>query len=391
MPRKKTRPGSRRFKEKPAKPKAAVKVPELSDQVVAESPPVEKKHWWRTAVWALAAVSLIGLMSLVISGWIYVRSFLNTAELSWSQLLETVQLGLSKNGFGVDGQVTFLLLGLDQTANRNGNSLLTDSLMLMMVSQDGTIGMISLPRDLWLNHLKTKINALYYYGEQEKPGQGEDKVKTAVEEITGIPVDYTLILTPSQLAQGIDSIGGIEVSVEESFRDDKYPRDDVDLQASAPDQLYKAVEFEQGVELMSGERAVEYSRSRMSQDLAQGNDVSRQRRQQALFGAWVNKLKSPEMVFNPAGYGRLYRWWKTNFGQEVPDWLMVSMANRLWSRPWRLVPITLTGTEASSQTDLLVVPPIEKYGLWVYEPVDPSWNAVKKAIQASLASRGEED
>jgi hypothetical protein len=87
----------------------------------------------------------------------------------------------------------------------------------------------------------------------------------------------------------IDSVGGVYVNVENSFTDYKYPLGN----------SYQKISFIAGPQLMDGETALKYARSRHSQQNGEGSDYARARRQQKLIDAFMDKLLSTETLLNP--------------------------------------------------------------------------------------------
>jgi anionic cell wall polymer biosynthesis LytR-Cps2A-Psr (LCP) family protein len=73
-------------------------------------------------------------------------------------------------------------------------------------------------------------------------------------------------------------LGGVSVDVPESFTDYTYPKNELQVMT---------VHFDTGVQIMSGERALQYARSRHST-----SDFARSLRQQLIVEAVMNKLKS---------------------------------------------------------------------------------------------------
>ena len=102
---------------------------------------------------------------------------------------------------GNSGPLTFLILGLDQSHNQRETSLLTDSMIVAHYEPTlNQITLTSLPRDLWIESLQTRINALYYYGQQANPEEGMALVRSVVNEITGYSVDHYVLITMDSLA-----------------------------------------------------------------------------------------------------------------------------------------------------------------------------------------------
>jgi len=121
--------------------------------------------------------------------------------------------------------LNFLILGLDKRPD--DNSLLTDTIMVVSFNQDsGDYLMFSIPRDLWIDEMQTKINALYYYGQKENPNDGTSLVESEVEKILDTEINYSLVLEMEDIKNLVDILGGVEVEVERSFTDYFFPLDD---------------------------------------------------------------------------------------------------------------------------------------------------------------------
>ena len=57
-----------------------------------------------------------------------------------------------------------------------------------------TVALISIPRDIWSETLKDKVNTAYHYGEEKKKGGGLLLSKVSVEDVIGIPVQYAVVI-----------------------------------------------------------------------------------------------------------------------------------------------------------------------------------------------------
>src|SRR5258708_25155290 len=121
-----------------------------------------------------------------------------------------------------DGRVNILLMGKGGAGNDAPD--LTDTMILASVSTGAKkITLISIPRDIWMDDLKAKINASYYYGNQKKTGGGLILAKSTVEEVVGTHIDYGVLVDLSGLRQVVDALGGIQVDVKTGFTDSQYP------------------------------------------------------------------------------------------------------------------------------------------------------------------------
>src|SRR5690606_21863522 len=120
----------------------------------------------------------------------------------------------------------------------------------------------------------------------------------------------------------IDILGGVEVEVEKTFTDKKFPipgreEDTCGLTAGPgqeePEYLcrYETITFEKGVQMMDGKTALKFARSRHSEDPEEGNDLARGRRQQKVILAIKNKMLSGEIISSPSKLSQLWnKFWE---------------------------------------------------------------------------------
>ncbi len=259
--------------------------------------------------------------ALIASIFAYHRAnqFLNQVPLSWSEVYNLSKLSQAHQVNNDQGISNFLILGTDTVPNKPNAPVLTDSVLLVSLnSNNGEINLISLPRDLWIDAYQTRINALYYYGQERYPTQPELFPTEVVAELTGLPIHYTLIISLETLSQMVDALGGIEVEVAASFTDTQFPRDEVDVRAEQdPTKLYKTITFTQGIEHMSGSRVLEYARSRYSNGET-GTDLNRSERQQAVIAGIMNKLSKPSVMLDPNTAAKIYLIYDQQLATAVP-------------------------------------------------------------------------
>jgi LCP family protein required for cell wall assembly len=193
-----------------------------------------------------------------------------------------------------DGRVNILILGIDQRKSGNAiTSTLTDTLLVASVSlKDGNATLISLPRDLWVESkigISGKINSVYaQYDNKNQKILGSEGTKDVIEGVLGIPIHYYLTVNFEMFKKVIDTLGGIEVEVESTFTDTAYPIEGMENAPNISDR-YETVIFNKGIEIMDGERALKYVRSRHG-DAGEGTDFARSARQQKVIVAIKNKL-----------------------------------------------------------------------------------------------------
>lgn len=272
------------------------------------------------------AVSIALVVVVLVTALLITASVINTylKSLSSSSGLTTQELiALGKETVREISSVeatnqTWLILGVDALDNRPGHPVLTDTILIANFKpEEGGVSLLSLPRDLWDSAYQTKINALYWYGVERYPSEPERFSAEAIGAMTGLTFDKTLVISLGQLAELIDMAGGVEIEIESGFTDPRFPRDDVDITSSDPAVLYETVEFSTGRELMSGERALKYIRSRSSGD-DEGTDYARGRRQQQVMVALINRLSDTALWRQPEIVGSLFGWYWHNFSQALP-------------------------------------------------------------------------
>ncbi len=248
-----------------------------------------------------------------------------------------------------DGRTNVLLLGLDRRETQNDPdnppAVLTDTLLFASIGRvEKNIAMISLPRDLWVKadagkgpHFM-KINAVY-------ASDGVDELVKVAEEVLGMPIHYYAVVDFGLFKDSIDILGGVEVSVENSFVDYEYPvegreadtcgRSAEDVEKMKDYALnvvfpcrYEIVSFEAGSQTMSGETALKYVRSRKGTD-GEGTDFARAHRQQKVIMAIRDKVLSLETLVDLSKIRDLYATYAnhvdTNLGfDEVQSFYLLS-------------------------------------------------------------------
>lgn len=174
---------------------------------------------------------------------------------------------------------------------------LTDSMMLVSINHEkSSITILPLPRDIWVNSMQAKLNTAYHYGNERREGGGLDLAKSAISETTGQPIHYAVVLEFAGFIEIIDSVGGVEVDVERSFDDYKYPipgKEDVEPETDR----YEYLHFDEGLQTMDGALALKFARSRHAEG-EEGTDFARSMRQQKIIYAFVNKVFSTENLLS---------------------------------------------------------------------------------------------
>ncbi|MEK7119010.1 MAG: LCP family protein [Patescibacteria group bacterium] len=194
----------------------------------------------------------------------------------------------------LEGRTNILLLGIGG-GTHEGSDLTDTMIVLSILPLQHTMAMISLPRDLWSDTLRDKINSAYHYG-------GFVLAKSTVEDVIGMPIHYAFLVDFSGFQKIIDLVGGVYVNVTTAFTDSEFPvagREN-DLCGGDPTLAcrYEAIHFEKGEQLMNGNRALQYVRSRHAEG-NEGSDFARSKRQQDVLVALKAKLTDPRVWLSP--------------------------------------------------------------------------------------------
>lgn len=184
------------------------------------------------------------------------------------------------------GRVNILLLGMGGDKHQGGD--LADTIMVASINtKTNEMAMISIPRDLYVkigDYGYNKINAAYAYGEQYKyqgeKGGGAALMKDLIEENFDLPIHYYARIDFPGFSKAINTIGGVDINVEEDLYDPFYPGG--------------LFQISKGEKHMDGTVALRYARSRETT-----SDFDRARRQQEVIMSAKDKTMSAETLLNP--------------------------------------------------------------------------------------------
>jgi polyisoprenyl-teichoic acid--peptidoglycan teichoic acid transferase len=194
-----------------------------------------------------------------------------------------------KPGYGPGGLKAVPCEGAERYSGR------TDTIMFMRVAP-GKLDVISIPRDTLVEDRfgGHKVNSSFQLGGAEaltlagikglkEPGAGEvfarggsDALKSALEGLLGVGIDYTLIFNVEFVERVIDTLGGVTVNLPEAM---DYDDNAADLHIHLP----------AGNQKLDAKIAIGYLRFRHGV----GSDYARMDRGKAVVGQLLEKLKSP--------------------------------------------------------------------------------------------------
>lgn len=320
-----------------------------------------------------------------IFAYVKLQQFAHSAGTTVPELREIVSTGLNTQPDQTDNRKNILLLGLDTLEYRPGSPALTDTVMLASLDLGtGKVTTLSLPRDLWIADYQTRINALYFYGQERYPDEPERFPTEVIEQLVGIPIHHTIVLSFEEVAALIDTFGGIEIDVPTAFTDTQFPNPDVDVtQVSDPKILYQTISFETGLQTMSGEKALQYMRSRKSGD-EEGTDIARGNRQQQVIEAVIQRVSQLHPTKDTQLLADLFALYRSTYDKQFPITQAIGTIKTLLpvkdSISFKSTAISIYPEDPQG---VITNPPVQKYkGQWVYEIRNPELFA--KEVQHKL-------
>lgn len=278
----------------------------------------------------------------------------------------------------IENNISILVLGKGGEGHTAPD--LTDTIMVATLNSDThKINIFSLPRDIWVESTRAKLNSSYYWGKQ-KGGNGFDLATESINEITGILPKYTVVIDFSLFKDFIDTIGGVNVNIENSFIDEKYPIFGRENDLCNGDKLYKCryetLQFTSGLQHMDGETALKFVRSRNSVG-DEGTDLAREKRQQVLISAIKNKILSVNFIFDFKSMKSLYNVVTTHVETNMDSVFLQSLFKELISFRNNINFLTIP------EEFLKISQNEKKYDRqYVFVPKSGTWNELKNWIKS---------
>lgn len=165
-------------------------------------------------------------------------------------------------------RVNVILLGTDRRENEPDVTR-TDTILIVSIDPvTKSAGVLSLPRDLWVNipgYGFERINTAFEIGEYQKKGGGPALLRRTLEGLLGVPMHHYALVGFTGFRNVVDQLGGVVVDVERPFRDDEFPQGNYGT---------RRILFQAGLQRLDGEQALWYVRSRHAD-----SDFGRNRRQ----------------------------------------------------------------------------------------------------------------
>ncbi|MPM01061.1 Transcriptional regulator LytR [bioreactor metagenome] len=277
------------------------------------------------------AISILTVLLVAILGTaLYIYNFLSG--------LKTNTLGTGVAPISSQDPINILVLGMDigdvdNQGNKSGRR--SDTIMVLNYNPNTKkVHVVSIPRDTLVEidaYLDSgeyrrywKINTAYVLG-------GEEEIKTHVEDLLGINLNYIVEVDYTAFRSIVDALGGIEMKIEQDmFYDD----DEQNLHIN-----FKAGE----TVLLDGKKAEEFFRWRKNNDGSGGDegDLGRINNQHQFISKVINKALSPSIVFKAP---KILEAISQNVDTNIPAKNLISLGMKIMRlKPADIIMTTLQG------------------------------------------------
>ena len=308
----------------------------------------------------------------------------------WTFANQTLKIPVLKTLFTrgeirtIDNYTNILILGVPGSTFEGPE--LTDTIIVLNYNFDKNRAVLfGIPRDIWSNTLKDKINSAYVYGEAVKKGGGLILAKAEVGSIIGLPIQYGVVVDFDDYKRIVDYLGGINIEIEQSFVDKRYPIKGKEDNDCLGDEEYKCryetVKFKKGLNKMDGETALKFIRSRNAIG-AEGSDFGRIKRQQLVFNSIQAEVFNQIGFFNLNKMKDLYNTTNSFLERDISNQQAASiLKNIIFKRGFQNVKKTIPN-------ELFFSPEYSSYdGRYVLVPKNDDYSNIHKYIRDSLNRR----
>ncbi|WP_347862380.1 LCP family protein [Salimicrobium sp. PL1-032A] len=246
------------------------------------------KKWVKRTLWGTGLLVLL-LVGTAAGYGVYLTDKVKDSTNDSHEALDRGEMSDKRETAVTPGEDHFsvLFVGVDGSEARSSSNEdrqnLSDALVLATFNEEGkSIQLLSIPRDTYTYipevERKDKITHAHAYG-------GIDSTVESVEGLLDVPVDYYVRLNFNSFVEVVNSIGGVEYDVP------------YDLKEQNSRDRDKAIELEEGTQVLNGEEALAVARTRK-----QDSDLHRGQRQMEMIQAIADEVSSFRSFGN---YGKI--------------------------------------------------------------------------------------
>lgn len=320
-----------------------------------------------------------------------------------------------------NGKVNVLLLGI--AGGKHDGATLTDTLMVASYDlKTHQVYLLSIPRDLWLDEHKAKVNTIYQTGLLK--GDGLQFAREEVGKILGIKIPYAVRVDFNGFVQAVNLVGGVDVNVYKPFDDYKYPiegkendlcgyqEQEIEVDEDKSKNLnippgnhrlfvdprgeiatetakvdfncrYEHISFKEGFLQMDGAQALKFVRSRSGTN-GEGSDFARSKRQQLALQAFREKTLSLETLTDPKKLGGLVQTFGKSVSTDVPQSQYLEFSKIIRN----VEGVKSFSIDTDGKKMLLTTPKLEDYGgAWALVPPKNDFGEIKQYVDNILSGK----
>ncbi|MDP4008669.1 MAG: LCP family protein [Candidatus Peregrinibacteria bacterium] len=313
-------------------------------------------------------ILIVSALVVLLFGLLLFKGFMFIKELSFKDVFMAV---LNKPVRTDEYNHTNILL-LGEGGGQHDGANLTDTIMIASIDmKDYTVGILSVPRDLWVETEGlggARINKVLELSlnEGDTAEEGLELMRKEIQEILNVPIHYYALVDFSGFEDVIDSIGGIEVNVPETLYDPFFPKGET--------YEYEPFYIKEGVQKLDGETALKYVRSRKTT-----SDFDRARRQKDVLGAIQSKLLSSEVLFSKTKLKKLYQSYQENIKTDLQMYEFIYLGRKASKFSSANITHAVINDDPYKQGGLLYTPEREFYGgAFVLVPQTNKFDEIQK-------------
>jgi LCP family protein required for cell wall assembly len=335
------------------------------------------KHLWLVRISLLLGIGIAAYLLVLFFGFIFNRFGITNFFHLASDFLFTPQTQVKSQ----NNRTNLVILG--KAGSGHDSPDLTDSIIFASIAQTTpAVNLISIPRDVWIPEIRAKINSAYYWGKQKEQGGGTKLAKSLVEEITGQPIHYALVVDFSGFTEIVDIVDGVDMDVERGFVDEWYPISGKEDDECGGDKEFKCryemITFTAGLQRMDGATALKFVRSRRAEG-EEGTDLARAKRQQKVLTAIRGKILKPSTYLSPSKIIKIWRVVKKSVETDIDTSAGAILLRKAFNARDKLSSVILAES-------LLTSPPIsERYDFqYVFIPKGGGWQEIHNWVDCQL-------
>lgn len=322
------------------------------------------------------AIGCLGVLAVLLIAIVFLASTVPPI-LDFGRTISTKEpLGTETAYMSTSTRTNLLILGYGGGDHPGAN--LTDSLVTVsMIPSTNHTSLVSVPRDLWVQYpvdsgIYRKINSVYATASEDGANReaGAEATAEKISSVTGLDVQYWMMIDFNGFEKLIDSLGGIDVHVPNGFTANYPKNDNPDIDATVIQ-----VKFEKGTHHFTGKEAIQYSRARdIIDNPAEIGDFARAARQQIILKSTLSAMQ------NSGNWPRLFDAMEALKGTIYTNMTLLDLG--LFTRKMDLNdPKT---ARVGLSFDNVLTDGYSYDGQSIVYPINDDWDAVKKYVQDNL-------